>query len=322
MLKQLLAITLFILVCSGCKIDHPIGDHQKIHLGTKEVALRTENVFILVLDGPRWSETFGDPEFKNVPNQANKLAPQGVFFNNFSNEGPTYTISGHTAICTGHYEKMNNSGKDIPSRPSIFQYYLKQKGLDKTKACILTSKGKLSILGYTKDKEWKRTFKPFVYSGKNGSGLGYPNDKVMWPRFMEIIKKNKPSLTLINLLDADAWAHQGNWDRYIKGIQDGDQFALELWKYIQSDPHYKDKTTLFITNDHGRHLEGIKDGYISHGDKCPGCKHIELIALGPDFEKGLKVDAPYELTDLTTTVAAMLGIEMPTDGTVIQTLFQ
>lgn len=313
---------LLLLLVTGCKIDHPIGDAQKIHYGDTTIAIQTKYVFVLVIDGPRWSETFGDASYTNVKHQAKKLVPEGVFFENFRNLGPTYTISGHTAICTGHYEKMNNSGHDIPSHPSIFQYFLKQKHLDKRKAWILTSKGKLQVLSHTSDKYWKRTYQPSSYSGTLGSGQGYPSDKNMWPIFKNIIDEQHPHLTLINLLDPDAWAHQNNWDRYIQGIQQADKFALELWNMIQKDPFYKNKTTLFITNDHGRHLDGVRDGFVSHGDQCEGCQHIQLIALGPDFQKGTKVSTQYDLLDLTATIAAMLDITMPTDGVVIQELFQ
>ena len=315
------SIVIAALTFTSCKIDHPIGDHQKIHYGDTTIAIQTEYVFVLVIDGPRWSETFGDSKYKNVPNQANKLVPKGVFFENFINDGPTHTISAHTAICTGHYEKMNNSGYDIPSNPSVFQYFLKERQLDKRKAWILASKGKLQVISETSDKEWQRSYQPSIYAGKNGSGEGYPNDKNMWPIFKDIIHDNHPHLTLINLLDADAWAHQNNWDRYIQGIQQADEFALDLWKMIQRDPFYRNKTTLFITNDHGRHLKGVKDGFVSHGDKCEGCQHIQLIALGPDFKEGTKVSQTYNLLDLTATIAAMLDITMPTEGKVIQELF-
>jgi len=166
-----------------------------------EKKYKTKHVFILVLDGPRWSETFGDSTYQYVPNMKHKLAPKGVFFNNFTNDGPTYTLSGHTAITTGVYQKLDNTGKRVPKNPSMFQYYLKQHKKDKRKAWVLTSKGKLNVIGHTSDKKWKRQYYPSVYAGLNGSGLGYPSDKSMLPIFQEIITENVPNLAIINLLD-------------------------------------------------------------------------------------------------------------------------
>ena len=284
---------------------------------------KTKHVIILVLDGPRWSETFGDPTYKYVPNLKNVLAPQGVFFNDFANDGPTYTISGHTALTTGVYQRMENSGKEIPKHPSIFQYYLKQYSADKRKAWILASKGKLNVIGYTKSRGWVREFYPSLYAGINGSGTGYPSDTKLYPIFKEILLKERPVITLINLLDIDAWAHQGHWDNYTSSIVQNDKLSLDLWNTIQSDSILKDKTTLFITNDHGRHLEGTKNGFISHGDNCAGCRKISLIALGPDFKVNAQVNNHYDLLDINATAAEMLNVNMPTSkGEVIWEMFK
>lgn len=284
---------------------------------------KTKHVFILVLDGPRWSETFGDSTYQYVPNLKHKVAPQGVFLNNFTNDGPTYTLSGHTAMTTGVYQKLDNTGKKVPKNPSIFQYYLKQYKKDKRKAWVLTSKGKLNVLGHTKDKKWLRQYYPSVYSGLNGSGLGYPSDMLMAPIFQKIITQHLPDLAIINLLDIDAWAHQNNWDKYISSIKQNDLLALKIWQFIQSNPALKNNTTLFITNDHGRHLDGHKNGFVSHGDKCEGCKHISLIALGPDFKRNTVIDEPYDLIDITATTAELMHIDMPTGkGVIMKELFK
>ena len=39
---------------------------------------------------------------------------------------------------------------------------------------------------------------------------------------------------------------------------------------------YKDKTTLIVSNDHGRHIDS-KGGFQNHGDDCAGCRHIEFL---------------------------------------------
>ena len=284
---------------------------------------KTEHVIILVLDGPRWSETYGDSTFKNVSRQKEVLIPQGVFFNEFSNNGPTYTNSGHTALTTGVYQRVENTGKELPKHPSIFQYYLKQYNADKRKAWVMSSKGKLDILAYTKDRRWQRSYYPSTYCGTNGSGEGYPNDIGMFEVFTELLGTHKPAITLINLLEIDAWAHQKRWDRYISSLKQNDSLAVELWRFIQADSVMKDKTTLFITNDHGRHLDGVKDGYVSHGDKCSGCTKISLIGIGPDFKRGVEIDRPYHLLDVNATAAELLHVKMPTArGSIIWEMFK
>src|SRR5208282_383560 len=83
-----------------------------------------------------------------------------------------------------------------------------------------------------------------------------------------------------------------------------------LWKKIQSDSVYKNTTTLFVTNDHGRH-DDQHGGFRDHGDACEGCRHIMLLALGPKFKKNTVVADTTLQVDLAPTAAYLLGITMP-----------
>ena len=87
---------------------------------------------------------------------------------------------------------------------------------------------------------------------------------------------------------------------------------MKLWEFIQNDPYYKDNTTLLITNDHGRHPDGHKEGFKEHGDNCDGCKQIYLLALGPDFKQNVVITEEYEQIDLSVTVAKLLNFTIPT----------
>jgi arylsulfatase A-like enzyme len=73
----------------------------------------------------------------------------------------------------------------------------------------------------------------------------------------------------------------------------------------------KNKTTLFITNDHGRHNNGHKNGFVSHGDFCSGCRKISLLAIGPDFAKNKIVFSKHQIIDIAPTVAELLHFSVP-----------
>ena len=105
--------------------------------------------------------------------------------------------------------------------------------------------------------------------------------------------------------------HAKDYDRYIKAIKNTDRCAWEIWQTIQSNPKMRDKTSLLITNDHGRHLDGHKDGFASHGDMCTGCRKISLLAIGPDFEANKVVSAKHQMIEIAPTVAELLKIKMP-----------
>ena len=283
---------------------------------------QTEYVIVLVIDGPRYSETFGDSSCQYIPHLANDLAPQGVLVKEFRNNGSTHTNAGHTAITTGNYQRIKNNGEELPKLPGMFHYFLKEKGYDSTQAWVIASKGKLNILGDTKNKDWKGEFHPSRHCGIDGKGSGYTGDKLNWRDAKRILGHYHPRLTLINVLEVDVKGHQNKWTEYLQAIRNTDQIANELWDFIQSDSVYRDKTTLFITNDHGRHPDGHKDGFISHGDKCEGCRLIYLVALGPDFKKGHIIRSKYEQIDISKTISYMLDFSMPTsEGMVMEELF-
>lgn len=273
---------------------------------------KTKYVVVLVIDGPRYTETFGDSTCRYIPRMGKEMVHEGVLFTDFKNNGPTYTNSGHTAITTGVYQRISNAGKELPKKPSFFQYFLNQTGADKTKAWLISSKGKLEILANTKQKKWWNMYMPSTYCGVKGNSADYVGDIQTFNKVKEVFAQYKPNLTLINFLAVDANGHQNNWPEYLAALQKCDEYAYQIWNTIQSDPEMKDQTTLFITNDHGRHLDGRKDGFVSHGDKCEGCKHISLLALGPDFHKDLVVGTPAEMIDISATIAEMLGFLMPT----------
>lgn len=286
-------------------------------------AYQTEYVVVLVIDGLRYSEGFGDSTFQYIPNLKHTLLKKGTLYSNFKNNGDTYTVAGHVAITTGHYQCISNSGKKLPKKPSFFQYYLKSSGVDKMETWVFSGKGKLEVLANTKKKVWEHRYTPMSHCGVSGNGSDYGSDQAMWPFAKKIYKHHPPKLSLINLLSVDAAGHQNDWDGYLKGIRYCDQIALELWNIIQSNPKMKGKTTLFITNDHGRHLDGVKNGFVSHGDGCDGCRHIMLLAIGPDFKQNVVIDKAAELIDISATIAELLHFKMPTtDGRVLLELFK
>ncbi len=290
--------------------------------GKPDRKYKTKHVIVLVIDGPRYSETFGDTSCQYIPFMGKEMVKEGVLYTNFKNKGNTYTISGHTSITTGVNQSINNSGKTLPRKPSYFQYYLKQRGLDKSRAWIIASKGKLEVLSNTKDKKYKNSFMPSTYCGPYGNGTGYGSDVKTWEKVKEVLKTDKPDLMLINLLAVDVHGHANDWDGYLESIQESDIYAHELWAMIQRDPELKDQTTLFITNDHGRHLDHKKDGFVSHGDRCYGCRHISLLAMGPDFKKNVVCNKSADLRDISETIAELMHFIIPTArGRILEELF-
>jgi len=286
---------------------------------------QTEHVIIIVIDGARYSETWGDNSHQYIPNLANELAQIGIINTHFYNNGTTSTVPGHTAITTGRYEHIDNSGLELPQYPSIFQYWSSKFNEDPNKSWVITSKGKLEVLSDCVNPDWNGKYKPLTNCGIDalGVGSGYRHDSITYKEAITILSTYHPNLTLINFREPDYSAHLNNWDSYIQGILSTDQYLKQLIDFIESNPIYAGKTTVFVTNDHGRHLNTVSGGFSSHGDGCEGCRHINFFAYGPDFKQDTIISSQRELIDIPATIAELLHFDMPScEGRVMYELFE
>jgi len=275
--------------------------YDKVH----EHPYLTENVVIIVMDGPRYTETIADSTHQYIPHLWNDMKDSGVICTSFYNEGKTFTVNGHVAMTTGHYQSIDNTGQELPLYPSIFQHWIKSHPGSTLKTAVICSKDKLAILGNTTDYTFKNRFMPPTDCGIAGNGSGYRSDSVTYAHVMQSLTYTKPNLVIVNFKEPDFSGHTGSWSNYVKGIKQTDQYAYEIWQYLNNDPHYKGKTTFLYTNDHGRHLGS---GFQHHGDDCEGCRHIFLYAQGPDFKKGVLNDEPASLIDLHATICELLHL--------------
>jgi predicted AlkP superfamily pyrophosphatase or phosphodiesterase len=305
---------LLVFLCS-CKQDIPVP-------GPPAGAFKTKYVFIVVMDGARYTETWGEPGQVYIPN-IKKMAEQGVMCTSFYNDGVTVTLPGHTAMTTGNYQVINNAGQEIPANPSIFQYYLSQYSKPATDAWVFSSKDKLEVLSDCLDSSWAGTFNPRTDCGVNGNHTGYREDSTTYRHLIDTISQYHPHLVLVNFKNPDAAGHANNWLDYIQQTKNVDQYIGDLWAFLQSDSVYAGNTALFVTNDHGRHSQGVYDGFVSHWCYCDGCRHIFLLAAGPDFKRDYIETAHYSLIDIPSTVCKLLGINMPNaQGKVMTTILR
>lgn len=307
-------VSLIMLV--GCNSQELISPDELNTNQDKQKSWLTKNVVIVVIDGPRFSETWGDPTRQYIPNMGGTLANQGVQYNWFYNDGPTYTTSGHTALTTGKYQIMQNDGSEFPQNPSIFQYWLNHTKFSPHKALIATSKEKLRILADCSDLEWRGKYNP-IFDAENRE------DKETFETSIAYLKKHQPNLALIHFKGPDHHGHNNDWIGYLNSITETDQYVNDLWNYLQKDPNYQNITTLFVTNDHGRHLDNVRDGFKSHGDYCEGCLHINLLAIGPDFKSGISINQQRETIDIAPTISELMGFKFPTTkGEILYELFK
>ena len=85
------------------------------------------------------------------------------------------------------------------------------------------------------------------------------------------------------------------------------QFQL-IWDFIQTDPQYKNKTSLFITTDHGRG-DKIKEKWTSHGDAVEGADQIWFAVMGPNTPPNgeMKTEMQLYQKQFAQTMAKLMG---------------
>lgn len=126
---------------------------------------------------------------------------------------------------------------------------------------------------------------------------------------LEFAKKYHPNLLYIAYGETDDFAHNGNYEAYIKSARQTDQFISDLWDFAQSHPNYRNNTTFVITTDHGRGTEPI-DSWRGHGSNVEGAEEIWIAVIGPDTPALGEVKESGQLyqTQVASTVARFLGL--------------
>lgn len=126
----------------------------------------------------------------------------------------------------------------------------------------------------------------------------------------QLMHRLAPSLLWITLHDIDV-AHAGAFSLYLEGIQRSDRLCAELWKTIQSEPEYANKTTMFILPDFGRDSDSSAggNGFQHHRTGDPTSRTTWMVVLGPNVHENTIVDRPVDSTDLVPTLGALLGFD-------------
>jgi hypothetical protein len=257
----------------------------------------SQNVVIVVMDGARYSETFGSDSLY-IPRIWNQLRPLGTLWTNFRNDGITKTDPGHASIATGTWQSIDNKGIGRPTQPTIFEYFRKATGAPESSAALVVGKYKLEILSYSIHPEYGASFKADTFVGTN--------DLSVIKNLKTIFKSHHPRLTLVNLPNTDVAGHSGRWDDYRTAIRGADSLIGDIWQTLQADSVYRSTTTLFVLNDHGRH-DDLHDGFKIHGDGCEGCRHVMLLAVGRGFPANKTVTNTRTQCDIAPTVGELLS---------------
>ncbi len=275
-------------------------------------------VFLIIIDGARYSETLGDASGKYTPRML-ALSTQGTVIDSFINDSVTYTNRGIPAILGGSWSAprdtvINGVSTLYASVPSVWEYFRKKYHADSSSAIYFMR----SI-----ESPWLPSYHPdYGPSYWPWYSLEGNSDIEVWHSAKSKILAYHPRLAVLYFTNVDDAGHAGDWPEYTNAISVVDSIVGALWDMIQADDVLKNKSTVIVTNDHGRHLDTVSVGFSGHGDACWGCRHIMFLALGPDIKQGFHYSALKTIPDIAPTIGKILNFSTPyATGTPLEAVF-
>ncbi len=291
-------------------------------LSVSNFAYQTQHVVVVLIDGVRYTESLGDTTGTYCPRMT-ELSHQGAVQDSAFNDSVTVTAFGIPATWMGRFNVLQDTtyqGNPVQfcRYPTSWEYARHDFGIPANKAIYITPDyGNNTWLpsfypGYGPDY-WPMMVQPPTSSD---------NNQADYDSAVVVLRRDHPVVCYIYLPDTDHAGHLGIWADYIAKIRQADSLVNNIWNVIQTDTIMAGKTTMFVTNDHGRH-DDAHGGFANHGGNCFGCRHVMMLAIGPDIAQGIHVNTPRaSITDITRTTGELLGFSSPlSTGRIMSELF-
>jgi len=288
--------------------------------GTKDSAWRIQRL---------WATTAGERRKKLMPFVWETIATKGQLYgnrdrNSFVNVTNRYWFSypGYNEIFTGQADTIVNSNDFGPNPNITVQEFINQQpGYKNSVAAFASWAAHNRILnkdrcgypvnaGYesfdAKDNKAEQALSDVQFLLPKLFGRNERPDGITYMLAKEYMKEKHPKLVQISFIETDAYAHRDSYEYYLESAATNDAMIRDLWNYIQSDPFYKDQTTLFITSDHGR---GENEKWKNHNSKTAESDQIWMAVLGPGIKPlGETSNVQIYQNQFAQTIAALLGL--------------
>jgi hypothetical protein len=126
---------------------------------------------------------------------------------------------------------------------------------------------------------------------------------------MAHLTRARPRVLYLALGETDDWAHDGRYDRVLETYARTDAYLEDLWRWLQSDEEYRDRTHILITTDHGRGR--TTSDWRNHGAKVDGAEDVWMAFVSPRMpQRGQwTAHAPLHTSQAAATLAAWMGVD-------------
>jgi hypothetical protein len=312
----------------SAEVGTPSDDGNGWSQDTSEIDPAAARVIVLVIDGARIDESFGDG-FSTVTNEATSvflpnirthLLPVGTLVRTAFNTGVTITAEGHTSILTGARLPVANlptddgAGNFRPDRPTLFELLRDQEPVSAEQVMVGGNTVHLQGLTHSLHPGWGRSVGGAYELVENPDEPLQPagDDVSVINAVQQRMDALDTRLIVANLHQMDRAGHYNTrLEAYAEHVKEVDGPIVEFWNWIQADTRYQDTTTLIVLADHGRHRRGTESDHRHHGDSCAGCRQIPMLLIGPRIRQGLVSHTPATLEDIGATIGYLLGLMHP-----------
>ncbi|WP_422349845.1 phosphoglyceromutase [Flagellimonas sp.] len=132
---------------------------------------------------------------------------------------------------------------------------------------------------------------------------------------LEHMKKEHPKLVYIAYGETDDFAHEGDYQAYLKSAHNTDGLIKEIWEFTQQDDFYRDQTIFLITTDHGRGTQPL-DTWRSHGSNIKGADQVWLVVFGKGITPLGEVEREEQwyTNQITPSILEILSVPTNDDG--------
>lgn len=296
---------------------------------------QVKNLVIVVINGVRYEDAFGNKNRLYIDKIWNKLRPLGTICTKFENSESTFPIPAQMSLLTGVWHILENPLNDTlrPVYPTLFEYWNKAHKGQGGSSYFPSNDTSFKSLSCSSHEGFGTAYAPvFDYDTTGANNAVY--DKVV-----PYISKNHPSFIYLSLGTgigsigklSDVFGEPPCkpekkdecgarlLNTYYESIMLMDAIIYDLWNRLQDDKVYKDKTLFLVMSAHGRHT----NEFHGFGDKCEGCRHLFMLAIGPGIKQGFESNRKRTLINICPTVGTVFNVPTPYAKTgVMKELFE
>ncbi len=238
-----------------------------------------------------------------------------------------FSYPGYNEIFTGFPDvRMNTNDPITNPNMNLFEFLNKQKGFE-NKVAVFSSWERFTQIfnvnrsglpvnaGYMKLNNTAANERLKFLNEMQNEAPHYLGDstRIDFLTFefgKQYLKQFKPRALYIAFDETDDMAHAGYYKFYLDRAHQEDDFLKQLWEYVQTDPAYKNKTTLIITCDHGRGDKTI-DSWRDHGSNIIHSEQTWFAVIGPDTPPmgEMKNETTTYHKQLAQTISKLLGFD-------------